>query len=251
MRKAFSLVELLIVVTIISVLTGAALPFVSEYLEDARNAKAKNDLDELARAITAFETVNGTDYSDTSGNALIGRYIQRIPIDPWGVPYSFASANESNGATVYSHGPDHLPGTNDDIVQSYKGKLAIVSAKWFDVNGDGRISSSTQAFPSTDTLTIRFNRAASTTNLTSTTVFTITSAGSKDFAHFFTNTAATTASGTAVDNKTWVYEFWNSPDVSTGEFALGSDTIEVTNSTDIPDLNGTPMVKSPVILLAK
>ena len=248
MKKAFSLVELLIVVTIISVLNGAALPFVSEYLEDARNAKAQNDLDEIARAITAYETVTGTDYSDTTGNQLVGRFLQKIPVDPWGVPYSFASATENGGATVYSHGPDHTAATNDDIVVNYKGKLALVSAKWFDVNGDGKISAATNSFPSTDTLTLRFNRAAtSPNNFTDDTLWTLT--GSDSFSDMFNSGPAATTTVAKIDNRTWVYDFAKAPVAPS--FALGSDTLTVTNVSQVTDLNSVPMISAPVIILAK
>ena len=161
MKKSFSLVELLIVVTIISVLAGAAVPFVSEYLESARIAKCKNDLDEFAKAINAYEATTGKTYSDVTGTVLKGRFLQTIPTDPWGAQYTFASATDELGCKVGSKGPDGVLGNGeadggsaaheDNIVVAYKGPLAMVSALWYDSDLDSSVNNN-------DTLKIKFNR---------------------------------------------------------------------------------------------
>ncbi|MFC1743943.1 type II secretion system protein [Candidatus Riflebacteria bacterium] len=158
MRKSFSLIELLIVVTIIAVLTGTALPFVEEYLRMSRISKAKNDLDEISRAINAFEASTGLFYTDTTGNVLRGRFLQKLPVDPWGKQYDFASATEDAGCTVRSYGPDKKVATEDDVIVQYKGPLAVVSARWIDVNEDGECSTYSIQYPASDTLMVRFNR---------------------------------------------------------------------------------------------
>ena len=55
-RTGFTLLELLVVVTIIVILTGVALPYVQQYVEDARYARAKADLDEVKSALALYET---------------------------------------------------------------------------------------------------------------------------------------------------------------------------------------------------
>jgi len=40
MKKGFTLIELLIVITILAILAGAAVPYVQDYVEDARIAAA-------------------------------------------------------------------------------------------------------------------------------------------------------------------------------------------------------------------
>jgi prepilin-type N-terminal cleavage/methylation domain-containing protein/prepilin-type processing-associated H-X9-DG protein len=54
-RRAFTLVELLVVVTIIAVLAGLILPAVVSSRERARRTACANNLDNLAKAVASFE----------------------------------------------------------------------------------------------------------------------------------------------------------------------------------------------------
>lgn len=144
MKKGFTLIELLVVITILAVLAGAALPYVQSYVEESRIAKAKTDLEEIARALAVYETREG-DYPDTPTPAdpdlsdvsqLTGRYLNKAPIDPWGSAY-IVSLNEG---IVYSLGPDRddtAPGKYDNISMPYQPPLALVAAKWVDKNQSG------------------------------------------------------------------------------------------------------------------
>lgn len=149
MKKGFTLIELLVVITILAVLAGAALPYVQNYVEESRIAKAKTDLEEIARALAVYETREG-DYPDidTIGDPvagiedgisdvsqLTGRYLNKAPIDPWGKPYVI---NIFSG-TVYSSGPNRTPADDDDISVPYQPPLALVAAKWVDKNQTGSV----------------------------------------------------------------------------------------------------------------
>ncbi|OGK04942.1 MAG: hypothetical protein A2W80_13335 [Candidatus Riflebacteria bacterium GWC2_50_8] len=148
MKKGFTLIELLVVITILAILAGAALPYVQNYVEESRIAKAKTDLEEVARALAVYETREG-DYPDidTTGlpagptdgisdvSQLTGRYLNKAPIDPWGKPYVI---NIFSG-TVYSSGPNRTPADDDDISVPYQPPLALVAAKWVDKNQTGSV----------------------------------------------------------------------------------------------------------------
>jgi general secretion pathway protein G len=46
-----------------------------------------------------------------------GAYLRRVPLDPWGRPFSYAVTAPRLGAyDLRSYGPDTLPGTDDDVV---------------------------------------------------------------------------------------------------------------------------------------
>jgi len=137
MKKGFTLIELLVVITILAVLAGAALPYVQNYVEESRVAKAKTDLEEIARAIAVYETREG-DYTKLDVTDLTGRYLNKSPIDPWGSSYIVSP----DDGTVYSKGPDRDDSGNgkfDNIVMPYQPPLALVSAKWVDKNQSGAV----------------------------------------------------------------------------------------------------------------
>ncbi len=143
MKKGFTLIELLVVITILAILAGAALPFVQNYVDESRQAKAKSDLDEIARALVVYESREG-EYNKSTVEDLTGRYLDRSPIDPWGVPYIVATES----GIVYSLGPDRkdydgTPATEeygyDNIEVAYVPPLALVSVKWIDKNKSGAV----------------------------------------------------------------------------------------------------------------
>ncbi len=137
MRRGFTLIELLVVITILAILAGAALPYVQNYVAESRIAKAKTDLEEIARALAIYETREG-DYSKLDVTDLTGRYLNKSPIDPWGSSYVVSPAN----GTVYSKGPDRADtgnGAFDNIVMPYQPPLALVSVKWVDKNQSGAV----------------------------------------------------------------------------------------------------------------
>ena len=54
-RKAFTLVELLVVITIIGMLMALLLPAVNSSIESARQLRCKNRLAQLAKAVNSYE----------------------------------------------------------------------------------------------------------------------------------------------------------------------------------------------------
>lgn len=135
MRKGFTLIELLVVITILAVLAGAAIPYVQNYVEESRIAKAKTDLEEIARALAVYETREG-EYAKTDVSDLTGRYLNKAPIDPWGKSYEI----DLNAGLVISGGPDRDTSTVEDNIQApYQPPLALVSVKWVDRNQSGAV----------------------------------------------------------------------------------------------------------------
>ena len=155
MRKGFTLIELLVVITILAILAGAALPFVQNYVDESRQAKAKSDLDEIARALVVYESREG-EYNKSTVEDLTGRYLDRSPIDPWGVPYIVATES----GIVYSLGPDRKDASDgeefvyDNIEVSYLPPLALVSVKWIDKNKSGAVDTQNVA----DEIHLTFSR---------------------------------------------------------------------------------------------
>lgn len=165
MKRGFTLIELLVVITILAVLAGAAMPYVQSYVEEARLAKAKTDLEEIARALMVYETREG-EYNSADVSILTGRYLNKAPIDPWGKAYAVSTS----AGYVYSGGPDRDLGVgntdkaNDNIIFSYQPPLALVSVKWVDKNNSGAVDAQNV----NDELHLLFSRKIATSDQLST-----------------------------------------------------------------------------------
>ncbi|HOT28915.1 MAG TPA: prepilin-type N-terminal cleavage/methylation domain-containing protein [Candidatus Ozemobacteraceae bacterium] len=135
MKRGFTLIELLVVISILAILASAALPYVQSYVEEARIAKAKTDLEEIARALMVYETREGP-YNSDSVSLLTGRYLNKAPIDPWGKTYAVSTES----GTVVSGGPDRsVSSAEDNIYFSYLPPLTLVQVKWLDKNNSGAV----------------------------------------------------------------------------------------------------------------
>ena len=71
-RHAFTLIELLIVIAIIGILASLLFPAVNGAIDAARKAQAKNDVVQIATAVTAYETEYGRLPNTNSGPQDVG-----------------------------------------------------------------------------------------------------------------------------------------------------------------------------------
>jgi general secretion pathway protein G len=124
-RRAFTLVEMLLVITIIGILAALVVPKMMGRSEQARQAAARADLASVKTALDAFEIDNGYyprnlgDLIQQPGDAKNwrGPYLDKIPQDPWGNNYVYTcpGRRNANGYDLSSIGPDGKEGTDDDI----------------------------------------------------------------------------------------------------------------------------------------
>lgn len=88
----FSLIELLVVATIIILLTTIGLVSYSQALQNSRNAKRKADLEVARQALVLFKADNGyypsSNYAGLTATLGTG-YISALPVDPKGALYSY------------------------------------------------------------------------------------------------------------------------------------------------------------------
>ncbi len=130
-RKAFTLMELLLVVIIIGVLAAIMLPSFSGRSEEARITRARTEIEStLGLALDMFESDIGSYPTTQQGlDALIrkpdgadnwrGPYIKKSNRfeDPWRNEYNYQFPGQRNtlGYDLISSGPDGQIGTDDDI----------------------------------------------------------------------------------------------------------------------------------------
>lgn len=124
-RRAFTLVELLLVLVILAVLAAVVVPKFTGRSQDARIAAAKTDISNIGTALDAFEVDTGK-YPNTIGDLLEqpnnvqnwkGPYLKKMPKDPWGNDYlyKYPGSQHPSGYDLYSTGPDGQEGTEDDV----------------------------------------------------------------------------------------------------------------------------------------
>ncbi len=127
--KGFTLVELLIVVTILGILVAMVVPRLAGRTEQARRARAAADVQgNIPLALDLFELDTGKYPTSEEGlNALRvqppgaqnwkGPYLKQEPMDPWNRPYRYVypGAKNPQDYDLFSLGPDGAEGTSDDI----------------------------------------------------------------------------------------------------------------------------------------
>lgn len=125
-RRAFTLVEMLLVVTIIGILAALVIPKIVGRSEQARQTAARADISSIKTALDAYEVDNGyypkslqdlvTAPGDASKN-WHGPYLDKLPQDPWGHNYLYYYPGKHNTSSydLLSVGPDGKEGTSDDV----------------------------------------------------------------------------------------------------------------------------------------
>ena len=138
MRKGFTLIELLIVVTIIAILAGAAIPYVQDYIDQAKLSRVRMDLNEIRNGLSRWE-IDRDSWQDTDVTIakLLGPYLTKALVDPWGGPYVISNTK----SLVYSKGQNGVDdlGINDDITLNFRPRMAVTRTEYLDVNGNGII----------------------------------------------------------------------------------------------------------------
>jgi general secretion pathway protein G len=124
-RQGFTLVEMLLVITIIGILAALVVPKMMGRSEQARDAAARADIASIKTALDAYEIDNGNyprnigELLQQPGNAVHwhGPYLDKIPQDPWTQNYNYVYPGKHNpsGYDIFSAGPDGKAGTDDDI----------------------------------------------------------------------------------------------------------------------------------------
>jgi general secretion pathway protein G len=129
-QKGFTLIELMVVIVILGILAGLIIPRIMGRPEEAKQLKAKMQIESLETALKLYKLDNGL-YPETEQGieALTeqpesgtipkkwkkGGYLEKgkLPKDPWGNDFVYLSPGVHGDYDLISYGADGVPGGED------------------------------------------------------------------------------------------------------------------------------------------
>jgi len=94
-KKGFSLVELLVVITIIAILSVVAYTALGGQTAKARNSKRAQDLGTVQSTLEIYFIENANKYPDNLSD-LVPKYMPKIPTDPSSATQEYSYAHDSS-----------------------------------------------------------------------------------------------------------------------------------------------------------
>jgi general secretion pathway protein G len=133
-QRGFTLIEVLVVIVILGVLAALIVPKVMGRTDEARQVAAKQDIGAIAQALKLYRLDNGRYPNSEQGlKALVekpttnpvpnnwkpGGYLERLPNDPWGHAYLYASPGTHGEIDIWSLGADGESGEASSYIGSW------------------------------------------------------------------------------------------------------------------------------------
>lgn len=120
-RRAFTLVEIMVVIVIIGLLATAVTINVRNYLTRAKQNTARQDLATISQALDSFWAEYSRYPSNEEGLAALTQgtpqmpepLLKSIPVDPWGHPYQYVSPGPNGPYEALCLGADGREGGDD------------------------------------------------------------------------------------------------------------------------------------------
>jgi len=125
--RGFTLIELMVVIVILGILAGLIVPRIMGRPEEARQLKAKIQIESIETALKLYKLDSGSYPSTEQGlQALVerpasgnipakwreGGYLEKgkLPKDPWGNDFVYLSPGVHGEYDIVSYGADGVPG---------------------------------------------------------------------------------------------------------------------------------------------
>ena len=139
-QSGFTLIEVLVVITILTILAALIVPRIMDRPDQARVVAANNDIRAIRSALDLYRLDNGIYPSTEQGlQALVqkpdsgniprnwksGGYLDHLQKDPWGNEYQYISPGSHGDVDIFTYGRDGQPGGEEydaDIVSWNLGK---------------------------------------------------------------------------------------------------------------------------------
>jgi len=123
--RGFTLIEILVVITILGILAALIVPRIMDRPDQARATAARADVNAVMSALKLYKLDNGTypsseqglqalvkkpDRGDIPRNWKPGGYLEKLPKDPWDMDYQYLNPGIRGEVDVFSLGADRKPG---------------------------------------------------------------------------------------------------------------------------------------------
>ena len=128
-QQGFTLLEIMLVVSIIVIILGVAISKLGNTTGIAKSMRVQADVQAIKTQLQLYESMNGFFPSSEQGlGALVSQpssdprptrwyqLFKEMPKDPWGNDYIYRNPGLKNPGAydLYSAGPDRQPDTSDD-----------------------------------------------------------------------------------------------------------------------------------------
>lgn len=129
--RGFTLIEIMVVVVILGILVGIVAPRIMGNPEQAKQVKARMQIESISTALKIYKLDNGVYPSTEQGlQALVtpptsgvlpkkwrkGGYLEKgkVPVDPWDNAFVYLSPGVHDDFDLTSYGHDGAPGGEDE-----------------------------------------------------------------------------------------------------------------------------------------
>ncbi len=112
--RGMTLIEIIVVITILSLLMAAVGIAVIPQLDQAKVDRARLDIANINNALKTFYAKKGN-YPDTGGGlkaVVDAQILEKMPVDPWDHEYVYL--NEGGKPVIMSYGKDGSPGGTEN-----------------------------------------------------------------------------------------------------------------------------------------
>ncbi|WP_374758510.1 type II secretion system major pseudopilin GspG [uncultured Deefgea sp.] len=135
--RGFTLIEILVVVSILAILGALIVPKIMDRPNEARIVAAKQDVSSIMAALKLYKLDNGRLPTTEQGlKALVqkpsadpvpmnwksGGYLEKTPKDPWGQDYVYLNPGVHGEIDVLSYGPEGQAGADkpENLIGSWQ-----------------------------------------------------------------------------------------------------------------------------------
>lgn len=123
-ENGFSLLELIVVITMIAIMVSLVAPKFLGYVDQAKQTDAQAQIELLGQALDLYRLEKGTYPSTSDGLAALKSHLKKeLPKDPWGNDYRYEFPGQHGEYDLMSYGADNAEGGegNDMDIVSWKG----------------------------------------------------------------------------------------------------------------------------------